>query len=151
MVTCQHSLQTKTEKLRRSVFPLRFQFKWSETTKKHNQSSRPHHGGIMPADRCSRGSTNAPVTHLIRLSLLLLLLLLLLVFFLVVALTRFSTGCSCLSMSGLPRGVPSAFGSGLHGIWCVRVRIRVYLKQGEAGGGGGDGDHCRWSHCEQKN
>lgn len=103
------------------------------------------------ADAWSRGSRNAPVTHLIRLSLLLLPLLLLLVFFLVVALTRFSTGCSCLALSGLPGWVPSAFGSVLPRIGCVGVRIRVYLEQGEAGGGGGDGDHCRWCHGEEKN
>lgn len=87
------------------------------------------------------------VTHLISFTLLLLLLLLFLVFLLVVALTSFPPGCSCLSNSGLPSRVPSAFGGGLPWLRGVGVGVGVYLKQGETGGGGGDGDHCRRCHC----
>lgn len=86
------------------------------------------------------------MSHLVCFSQLLLLPLLLLVFLLVVALTRFP---SCLSLSGLPGGLPSAFGGVLPRIRGFRVRIRVYLEQGEAGRGGGDGDHCRRCHSER--
>lgn len=134
--------------------PPQFQFRWSETTEEHNHDSclpqdgshvcKPNNTDMYEA----QGSWDAAVTHLICLSLLLFLPLLLLVLLLVVALTRFPPGCSCFSLSGLPGGVPSAFGDRLPRIGGVGVRIRVYLEQGEAGGGGGDGDHCRRCHCE---
>ena len=94
-------------------------------------------------------SSDASVTHLVRFTLLLLLPLLLLVFLLVVDLSRFPPGCSCLPLPGLPGGVPSAFGAAavsLPRLGCVGVRIRVNLEQGEPGGRGGDGDHGRRCH-----
>lgn len=96
------------------------------------------------------GSTHANAAHLVGFGLLLLLLLLLLVLFLVSGVTSFGPGSARLALPGLPRGVPSTFGVGLPRIGCVRVWIRVDLKQSEAGGRGRDSDHCRWCHCDKR-
>lgn len=141
--TCTKQLREKQNKAcwcLPDTTPLRFHFKWSETaTEEHN-----HY-------QCLSWDVPAlTVSHLICLTLLLFLLLLFLVFLLVVALTRFPSDPSCLSLSGLPRWVPSAFGGGLPRLGGVGVGIRVYLEQGEAGGGGGDRDHCRRCHCEKE-
>lgn len=108
---------------------------------------RPYMQPIYP-DITESLSPVPTIDHLICLSLMLFLPLLFLVFLFVVALRRLPPGCSWLSLSGLPGGVPSTFACGFTRFWVVGVWIRVYLQKSESGGGGGHGDHCRRCHGE---